>query len=223
MHSRVLVAGPLRMMREGLQALLHGSGEFHVVGQAATWAEAMRLCASLQPDILLLQPGESFRDLTSAEFTPLSPSLRVVILAGRTDGRAVLSAVRTGARAVLPPGADSAELLEVLRRVAAGQTHLPQGACQWLMACMYGGRAGRPAACNWVRTLTRREREVLRLASKGHTSRQIAAQLDLSVETVRSYRKAAMRKAGVSNLVKLILAASAAGLLQDSATACCNP
>ena len=205
----VVLADDHAVVRAGLRALLERSGEFRVLAEAGDAETAVRSVLAHRPDVLVLDlnmPGE----LTSLDAIPkvgdASPGTRVVVLTMQEDPEFARRALQAGAAGyVLKEAADS-ELVEAVRRAAAGDTYLnPRlGAA---LAAAPAAAAGPPD------DLSAREVEVLRLIALGHTNAEIAEQLFISVRTVETHRAHIQQKLRRSTRAELVRYALDRGLL----------
>ena len=206
----IVLADDHAVVRSGLRLLLERAGGMRVVSEAGDAEAALRTVLGHKPAVLVLDlnmPGP----LTSLDAIPrvaeASPGTRVVVLTMQEDPEFARHALRAGAAGyVLKEAADS-ELVEAVRRAAAGETYLnPRlGAA---LAAAPPEPAGPPD------DLTDREVEVLRLIALGHTNTEIAAQLYLSVRTVETHRAHIQQKLRLSTRAELVRYALERGLLQ---------
>jgi two-component system, NarL family, response regulator NreC len=208
----IVLADDHVVVRSGLRLLLDQTSGLRVVSEAGDAESALRTVLGHKPSVLVLDlnmPGE----LTSLEAIPkvaeASPGTRVVVLTMQEDPEFARHALRAGAAGyVLKEAADS-ELVEAVRRAAAGETYLnPRlGAA---LAAAPTAPSGNPD------DLTEREVEVLRLIALGHTNAEIASQLFLSVRTVESHRAHIQQKLRLSTRAELVRYALEHGLLETS-------
>jgi len=201
-------------MRDGLRALLGQTGEFTVVGDAETSAEAVRMCSETHPEVVLMDiglPGVNGVDATTTLMRQC-PSTKVVMLSMYDDEDSVVSSIRAGARGYVVKQASSHDLMEALRTVARGGSYLSPHLSERLVARIRRGDGDAAGRHPLLSKLTPRECQVLELIVAGKASKEIAAVLDLGVETVRSYRKTMMKKLHVNNVAGLMRVALAAGL-----------
>jgi DNA-binding NarL/FixJ family response regulator len=127
----------------------------------------------------------------------------------------VVSAIRAGAQAYVLKQAAGRDLLEAMRAVARGESYLsPQVSANLVRRMKRAGPRSSPA----LEILAPRELQVFRLVAAGNASKDIAVTLDLSLETVRSYRKTMMRKLGVSNIAGVTRLAIASGETRPNAS-----
>jgi DNA-binding NarL/FixJ family response regulator len=215
MPYRIVLVDDHKLMRDGVKTILERSADFRVVGEAESGAEAVQFCRKTSPDIVLMDinlPGMNGIEAT-AELLRHCPGVKVAILSMYDDENSVVSAIRSGARAFVLKKASSVELLDALRAVARGGSYLSSQVSDHLLARIQSGdleTRGRGP----LEALSPRELQVLRLVAEGKTSKEIAALLDLGLQTVRSYRKTMMKKLGVNNVAGITQLALAAGIAQ---------
>jgi len=215
MPFNIVLVDDHKLVRDGVRTILERGAEFRAVGEAESGPDAVLLCRKAPPDIVLMDiglPGMNGIEATT-ELLRHCPGVKVVILSMYDDENSVVSAIRSGARAFVLKKASSAELLDALRIVAQGGSYLSSQVSDRLLARIQRGdldtRDRSP-----IEALSPRELQVLRLVADGKTSKDIAALLDLGLQTVRSYRKTMMKKLGVNNVAGLTQLALAAGLTQ---------
>ena len=204
----IVIADDHQVVRSGLRLVLHGHEGTRVVGEAGTVAEALRLVASRQPDVLVLDlnmPGE--RGLPAIpRVAEACARTRVVVLTMQDDPAFAREALQAGAGAFVLKEAAGGELVAAVRAVAEGRTYLnPELGARLAAAPAEEGPAGE---------LTDRERDVLRLIALGHTNPEIAEQLHLSVRTIETHRSHIHRKLGLGTRAELVRFAIDNGLVK---------
>lgn len=211
----VLLVDDHKIMRDGIKAILSRDGDFSVVGEAATGAEALQFVKLQKPAMVLMDiglPGLNGVE-TTAEILRHHPECKVVILSMYEDENTVVGAVRSGARGFVLKKVSDNDLLEALRVVAGGGAYLsPQVSDRLLNRIQKGDLESKQESA--LDSLSPREVQVLRMVADGKTSKEIATLLDLSEQTVRSYRKTMMKKLGVNNVAGLTQLALSSGLTQ---------
>ncbi len=213
MAFSVVLVDDHKLVRDGIRTILERGTEFRVVGEAENGADAVALCEKLAPELALMDiglPGMNGIEATT-EILRRSPAVNVVILSMYDDENSVVGAIRSGARAFVLKKASSNELLDALRTVARGGSYLSSQVSDRLLKRIQRGDLDTHENTA-LSTLSPRELQVLRLVAEGKTSKDVAALLDLSSQTVRSYRKTMMKKLGVNNVAGLTQLALAAGL-----------
>jgi DNA-binding NarL/FixJ family response regulator len=210
---RVLIVDDHAVVRAGLRMLLSADPEMDITGEAGDGSQALRMTTELNPDVVLMDI--SMPDMNGIEATTellrYCPGIRVVILSMYDDENSVVAAIRSGARAFVLKKASSSELLDALRTVARGGSYLSSQVSDRLLSRIQRGDLETHERSP-LEALSHRELQVLRLVAEGKTSKDIAALLDLGLQTVRSYRKTMMKKLGVNNVAGLTQLALAAGL-----------
>lgn len=197
---RVLFATDQRMVRGGVRALLEGlepAGQrrISIVAEASDGPETLKLCQTLQPDVVVLELGPAGLQVARA-LARKSPALPVVVLATHASAENVRAASEAGVRAYVLTRSGVDDLAGILRRVAAGHC----GPFPLVETS--------PLA-----SLTEREREVLVGIVAGESNPQLAAQLGLSLQTVNSHRVNLMEKLGACDVASLTRLALQLGLL----------
>lgn len=208
MHT-ILIADDHPMFRQGLRGLLEREG-FEVVGEAADGHEAARLARQLKPDIAVLDLGmprlngiEAARDIYKR-----APGTQVVLLTMYEDDAYVLEALRAGIRGYVLKAQAAADLLAAIREVLRGAVYLSPGISETVINA-YVSKQELPAD-----PLTNRERQVLQLVAEGHTTKQIAQMLGVSVKTAESHRTRMMQKLAIHETASLVRYAIRRGFIK---------
>jgi DNA-binding NarL/FixJ family response regulator len=194
MSVTILLADDHEVIRYGMSFLLQGKQDLEVVGEAGTGEEVLDLVAKLHPDIVLLDmgmPGVSGGSLI-AELGERHPATRVLVLSMYSDQARVVDALRAGAHGYVLKEDHTDEILEAIRQVAAGHKYVTPKLAGVLVDACVTGCSDSPR--DRLAALTSREREVIRKAAEGLTSKQIAQELFISERTVEAHRARAMAK-----------------------------
>ena len=198
MSYSIVLVDDHKIMRDGIKAILERTGEFTVVGEADNGMEAVRVCTQVRPDLVLMDiglPGLNGAEATR-ELLRHIPALKVVILSMYDDDQMVVAAIRAGARAFVLKKASDNDLLDALRTVAKGGSHLSPQVSDKLLRRIQQGDISPEPPFPALETLSPRELQVMRLVAEGRTSKEVAEMLGLGLQTVRSYRKSLMKKLG---------------------------
>jgi DNA-binding NarL/FixJ family response regulator len=209
---RVLLVDDHGMVRSGLHALLDTEPDMQVVGEASQGLDGVKAAAELLPDIVVMDlwmPGMGGLEATE-RISALSPGVRVLALTALEDQSSVQLAIAAGACGYVLKRSASDELVRAIRAVAAGETYLDAS---------MAGRAlvplrHRPKAMGAAQ-LSERELNVLRRIAAGHTMKEIAATLAISVRTLETYRTRAMDKLGLQNRADIVRYAVQRGWLTE--------
>jgi DNA-binding NarL/FixJ family response regulator len=203
---RVLVTDDHAVLRTGITAVLEREPDITPVGDAATADQAVSRARTLQPDVILLDvvmPRKSgFEAL--AELNEVAPEARVIMLSMQTNPSAIRKALNTGAAGFVAKHASDTDLIDAIRRVAAGSGYVDPA---------LGGDLVVSDSAALTEELSERERDVLFLLALGYTNQEVAAQLYISVRTVDTHRAHLMRKLNLQTRAELVLYALANGLI----------
>jgi DNA-binding NarL/FixJ family response regulator len=204
-NIRVLVVDDHPLVRDGISAIIDHQHDLDVVGQAANAAEAIALFDSLAPDVTLVDLG--LPDLGGIELITIlhskSATARFIVLTANAGGGEIAKALHAGAHAYLFKNGPSAELLTAVRAVSAGERYLSDA-----VGHLADAVSAQPE-------LTARELEVLKWIVHGHSNSQIADELGVVEETVKSHVKNILMKFGVSSRSKAAAVGLKFGLVQS--------
>ena len=206
---RVLVTDDHMVLRTGVAALLEREDDMTAVGEAATTDQAVIKARALQPDVILLDvvmPRKSGFDALP-ELQKVAPAARVIMLSMQTSPSVIKQALIAGAAGYVSKHASDADLVDAIRRVAAGSRYVDPE---------LGGDLVVSDAAALTGAISERERDVLFLLALGYTNQQIAARLFISARTVDTHRAHVMRKLNLETRAELVLYALANGLIGPS-------
>ncbi|GII51939.1 DNA-binding response regulator [Planotetraspora thailandica] len=213
MSVRVVLADDQPLVRSALQMVIADAPDLELVGEAGTGAEAVRLAQSLHPDVVVMDirmPG-----MDGIEATRLigagSGTARVLVLTTFNDDDYVYGALRAGASGFLLKDMALDDILTAIRVVAAGDALIAPSITRRLIEEF----AERPAPAprrHDLAGVTAREREVLALIARGMSNAEIAADLVISVATVKTYVTRLLAKLDARDRVQLVIIAYQAGL-----------
>ncbi|TFG46990.1 MAG: response regulator transcription factor [Dehalococcoidia bacterium] len=186
--TRILIADDHAVLRQGMRQLLEQEKDMDVVGEAADGEEAVSLVEELKPDVVLMDIV--MPKLTGVEATRLikkaNPSTCILILTAYSDIRYILGLLEAGASGYLMKSARADEIAGAIRAVRAGESVLDAMATRKLLERVVNLSKELPEESNRGR-LSPREIEVLRLAARGMSNRDIAEKLTLSMRTVKAH------------------------------------
>jgi len=215
--GHVLVVDDHHVFRYGMRAMLGNTEDFEVVGEAESGEEAVERAAELCPDVVLMDlqmPGMNGIEATR-RILRKAPETGVVVVTMFGDDDSVFQAMRAGARGYVLKGAKGAEVLTVLRAVAAGEAHFGPEIAKKVIG-FFSSPKPAPASGAFPE-LTSREAEVLDLIARGMGNREITSRLYLSEKTVRNHVSSIFLKLRVTDRAQAIVRAREAGLGQDGA------
>ena len=203
---KILIVDDHPVVRAGLRGMLSASPDLAVVGEASDGEEAVRLAASLRPDVVLMDLRMAGLDGVgaTARITSEVPGVRVLILTTYDTDADILRAVEAGASGYLLKDTPREELADAIRSAARGETVLgPQVAAKLV------NRLRVPA----VQPLTPREVEVLGLVARGLSNADIGRELFISEATVKTHLVRVFGKLGVDDRTAAVTTALGLGLL----------
>lgn len=208
---RVLVVEDHRLVREGLVNLLRICPEIEVLSEACNGEEAVAKARSLQPDIILMDismPGMNGITATKA-IKKDNPDIGVIMLTMLDQETYVYEAVKAGATGYLLKNAGFDELVKAIKEVSKGGATLhPEAQAQLLKEYVFLARSNRDTY-----GLSNREIEVLHLLADGMSNKEIALQLYISDQTVKTHIAHIFNKLGVSDRTEAVAAALRTGLV----------
>jgi DNA-binding NarL/FixJ family response regulator len=202
----VVIADDHTLLREAMRNLLNGQRDMEVVGEASDGEKAVRLCSELKPDIAILDivmPKLNGVE-ASKQIKGASPTTAVLILTAYDDDAYIVGLLEAGAAGYLLKSVSGGDLVSAIRTVQAGEAVLhPTVIAKLLKRFLRTG-----AVVNKLSTgesLSERELEVLSLAAKGLSNKDIAGELRITVRTVKAHLSNIFSKMGVASRTEAIL------------------
>ena len=197
-HIRVVLCDDHELVRRGLRGLLESDLTIEVVGEAGTADEAVKVCAAVLPDVVVMDvrmPGrsgiEACRDIRAAR-----EATKVLILTSFADDEALFSAIMAGASGYILKQVHGNDLLESIHKVSEGQSLLDPAVTARVLARVRGEVAAH--AGDTGEDLTAQEQKIVALVAEGLTNRQIGAQVHLAEKTVKNYVSNILMKLGLA-------------------------
>jgi two-component system response regulator DevR len=193
--TRVFLLDDHEIVRRGLRELLEQEDDLEIVGEAGTAAEAYSRIPPIHPDVAVLDVRLPDGDGVEVcrEIRSRHPEIRCLMLTSFADDEALLSAIMAGASGYLLKQVKGTDLVDAIRRVAAGESLLDPAMTARVLEHL---RA--PAGKDELATLTDQERRVLDLIAEGLTNRQIGERMFLAEKTVKNYVSNLLAKLGMS-------------------------
>ena len=200
---RCVVADDHALVRQGVRRLLQDEQDLEVVGEAGDAAEALKRVLELRPDIVLMDVGmPGFSPFEAARVIQReTPSTRVVFLTMHEDQDYVMQGLQAGAAGYLLKDTPAAKLVSVLRDVHQGGKFVSP---EVLGGLLENGKLATEGVRPAKKSLTPREREVMKLLAEGNTVRKIAGLLGLSLKTIEAHKFNLMRKLDIHNKAELV-------------------
>jgi DNA-binding NarL/FixJ family response regulator len=210
----IVIAEDYTILREGLNAILSSQSDFKVVGEAGDGLEAIRRVRECSPDLVLM-------DLSMPRMTGIDairkikkelPQTKILALTAHAADEYILSTLQAGADGYVLKDANSAEVLAAIRQILGGRRYLSQGLSGTAVDRLREGKKPSTLRSAWE-TLTRREREILKLIAEGHRNKDIADILSVSIKTVEKHRANLMEKLDIHSSAELTALAAEKGLI----------
>jgi two-component system, NarL family, response regulator YdfI len=213
MTIRIVIADDHLIIRQGIRLILETEEDFELVGEAADGAEAIDICARVQPDVVLMDlrmPGMD--GLTAIEsLHSTNPEIAVVILTTFNEDDLMLRGLQAGAKGYLLKDTTREALFNAIRAASRGETLLAPDTLQRLL-----NRVDQPAhPANSDITLTDREFEVLSSVAMGERSKEVALKLGITERTVKAHLASIYSKLGVDSRAAAINVAAQRGWLKS--------
>jgi two-component system, NarL family, response regulator DevR len=193
---RIFLVDDHEVVRRGLRALLESEDDIEVVGEAATAGMALAQISALQPDVALLDvrlPDGSGVEVCR-EVRSLHPDINCLMLTSFSDDEALFNAIMAGASGYLLKETRANDLVDAVRRVAAGESLLDPAVTGRVLERLRKGDEEDPR----LASLTDQERRILELVAQGLTNRQVAERIHLAEKTVKNYVSNILAKLGMS-------------------------
>jgi DNA-binding NarL/FixJ family response regulator len=201
---RVLIVDDHPIVREGVAALVGRQSDMEVVGEASDGAEAIAQFGKLAPDVTLMDMQMQGMGGVEAieKIRHAAPQARILVLTTYPGDAQVIRAMRAGAAGYLLKNSIRKELLDAIRSVHAGRRVMSPDIAHEL------------AVHALDEPLTERELAILRLVADGHPNKQIAAQLKLSIDTIKAHLKSIFAKLGVDDRTQAVTVAARRGYIE---------
>ncbi|WP_405915727.1 response regulator [Streptomyces sp. NBC_00728] len=216
---RLLLVDDDPLVRAGLALMLGGAEDVEIVGEAADGGAVEELVDRTRPDVVLMDIRMPIVDglTATARLRGREKAPQVVVLTTFHADEQVLSALRAGAAGFVLKDTPPAEILAAVRRVAAGDPVLSPTVTRQLMAHAAGSALDtrRSGARSRMAVLNEREREVAVAVGRGGSNAEIAAQLFMSIATVKTHVSRILAKLDLNNRVQIALLTYDAGLLEE--------
>ncbi|MEV6474002.1 response regulator transcription factor [Streptomyces sp. NPDC051657] len=212
--TRILLADDHALVRRGVRLILDGEPDLTVVAEAGDGAEAIEMTRAEQPDLVILDIAmPRLTGLQAArELSRVMPGLRILMLTMYDNEQYFFEALKAGAAGYVLKSVADRDLVEACRAAMRDEPFLYPGAVTALIRNFLDrARDGEDLP---ARTITEREEEILKLVAEGHSSREIAELLVISVKTVERHRANLLQKLGLRDRLELTRYAIRAGLIE---------
>jgi DNA-binding NarL/FixJ family response regulator len=203
---RIEIVDDHPLMREALRGAIEDEEDMAVVAEASNGLEAIRMASESRPDIILMDLFMPIKDGLSAieEIMASDQEAHVLVFTSSQEEEKINAAMEAGVLGYVNKDINRSVLLHAIREVSQGRAYLPAEIATRLLSRLRKNKTAQQAD-TLVEALTPRELEIVRWVRKGHTNRQIAAELSLSEGTVRTHVHNILQKLGLQNRNQLIL------------------
>lgn len=202
---RILLAEDHVIVREGTRELVQHEPDMEVVGEAGDGEEAIQLATKLRPDVVIMDiamPKLNGIEATK-QIKELYPATAVLVLTAYDDDQYIFALLEAGAAGYLLKNVRGRELIDAIRAVYAGESVLHPAITRKVIESFLP--AGKPAERRIAEPLSEREMEVIKLAARGMSNKDIAEELSLSVRTVQAHLGNIFNKLGVGSRTEAVL------------------
>ena len=211
---RVLLAEDHTLVRQGFRRILEDDPRITVVGEAGTGLAAIEQTKDMDPDVIIMELAKPELGglAASAGILKVDPGMKILILRKYSNEAYVRKALDIGARGYVLKNAIEVDLTRAVLALAEGHNYLSPEVSKVVIENMKSGPRGEPGGDSYER-LTLREKEVLQLIAQGKSNKEIAAMLNISVNTVAVHRAHVMETLGFHRTAELVLYAVKKGLV----------
>jgi two-component system, NarL family, response regulator len=203
---RVLIADDHPVVREGLSAILRSEKDIQVIGEALDGVDACALYDQHLPDVVMLDlrmPRKDGLQVVTELMSSRRPKPRIIVMTTYETEEDVRRALQAGAKSYLVKGAQPEQIIEIVRRVAAGEALVPSRIASMLTESL--GRV----------ELSARELQVLRQLADGNSNKEIGQKLKITEHTVKAHVKSILVKLGAVGRTEAIAIARKRGLIRE--------
>ena len=214
---RLLLVEDHETVRAGIRMIIGAQADMDIVGEAGDGREAIERARELSPDVVVMDVSMPHMNGLKAtgRLLELCPGTKVLTLTRHTDDGYLQELLRAGSSGYVLKQSPPTELLRAIRAVAAGGKYLDPAITGKVIG-NYASRSATLRGDTQGAQLSERESEVLRLIAWGHSNKEIAARLDLSVKTVEAHKANAMRKLDMHSRIDIVRFAVLQGWLEVS-------
>jgi two-component system, NarL family, response regulator NreC len=201
---RILLADDHVIVRHGLKLLIDGQPDMMVISEASDGETAVQRAVELKPDVIVMDvsmPGMNGL-VATRKLKQLQPRAAIITLTRHSDDAYLQELLRAGVSGYVLKQSAPTELLQAIRAAAGGGQYL-DSALTARVTAGFLGKQGKRETQPGV-TVSERESEVLRLIASGHSNKEIASRLSLSVKTVEAHKANAMRKLGLTGRIDIV-------------------
>lgn len=203
---RVMIADDHNMFVEGIESILEGHELIQVVSKCYTGTEVFEKMPLAHPDVILLDinlPGLNGLEVCQ-KLSKEYPAVKVLALSMHNEESFVTEILKYGAQGYILKNTGKKELIAAIETIYRGQSYFSEEVTETIMKSLVNQRSGTRKSATLTPKISRREKDVLELIMKEHTTQEIADTLFISLKTVESHRRSLLTKLGVRNTAGLV-------------------
>jgi len=203
---RVMIADDHNMFVEGVESILFGMDNIQVVSKCYTGPEVFEKLATIPADVILLDinlPGMNGIEVCQ-KLNKEYPDIKVLALSMHNEESFVTEILKYGAQGYILKNTGKKELIHAIETINNGQSYFSEEVTETIMKSLVNQRTGSKKSAAAAPKISRREKDVLDLIVKEHTTQEIADTLFISLKTVESHRRSLLTKLGVRNTAGLV-------------------
>jgi len=212
--TRIMLADDHPLLRQALRDVLEKQPDFEVIAEAGDGEEAVKLATEMLPDVVIMDI--SMPTLNGLEATKQikasNPSIAVLVLTVHSDSEHILSILRAGAGGYLTKSVYGDEVIHAVRALVSGETVLSPAVSQQIFKYAFQ-HSSKPKNLGTGNTLSSRELEVINLAARGISNKDIAQRLGLSLRTVKGYLADLFLKLNVASRTEAVIICLRKGII----------
>jgi len=201
---RVLLADDHQTVRDGLRMIVNAEPDMEVIGEAADGHEVLERAKVLKPDVIIMDismPGLNGLNATR-KLKEVRPEIEIIALSRHNESGYVHELLKAGASGYVLKQSSSEELIRAIRAVVLQKGYLDPAITTDVVK-KYSATDVKSLVGN-PESISKREAEILRLIASGHSNKEIAVQLDISVKTVEAHKANSMRKIGLRSRIDIV-------------------
>jgi DNA-binding NarL/FixJ family response regulator len=201
-----MIADDHNMFVEGVESILYGTDKIQVVAKCYTGPEVFEKLTSTPADVILLDinlPGMNGIEVCQ-KLSKEYPDVKVLALSMHNEESFVTEILKHGAQGYILKNTGKKELIHAIETVFNGQSYFSEEVTETIMKSLVSQRTGNKKSATSAPKISRREKDVLELIVKEHTTQEIADTLFISLKTVESHRRSLLTKLGVRNTAGLV-------------------
>lgn len=202
----VILVDDHRIVRDGIKSLITSDPEISVVGEANNFSELTNILTLTKPDIIILDI--SLPDISGIEIAKIlalkHSDIKIIMLTMFTDEEFIFNSIKYGVKGYLPKNTTKRELIEAIKTIFSGEEYFSETITNIILKSYIKKATINDKQEFDIRSLTKREEEILKLCAEGSTNKEIADKLNISTRTVESHKNHLMNKLELKSNIDLV-------------------